>query len=297
MKITLHQLNVLQAVKTHRSITAAAQTLHITQPAVSNILKQLELNYDYALTETVGKKVYLTDAGEHLVNAADTINEALEKAASDINALHGKLSGTLTVAIVSTAKYFVPRFLGEFQKIYPAIKIKLAVCNRYDAIEILNNNTSDFVIMSHPPKGAPIIKQIFYEDRLVVVASPDMQIKGRPKKLKDLVNADWIIREPGSGTRIVMKKLFKQHKMSPNITMEVGNNESIKQLIMANMGISIVSKQSIELELEHQLIKILPLSDFPLIHPWYLVINKGKHINRITREFLEFVKQNSNFIS
>lgn len=291
MNITLHQLNVLKAVKMYRSITIAAQMLHITQPAVSNILKQLELSYDYALTETIGKKVFLTEAGERLIEAAVIIHEALESAAADINALHGKLSGTMTVAIVSTAKYFVPRLLGEFRKQHPSVKLKLMVCNRHDAIQVLKNNTSDFVIMSQPPKDMPVKKQLFYEDHLVVVASPEMKLKNQVGQLKDLSREDWIIREPGSGTRIIMKKLFKQHQMFPSIAMEVGNNESIKQLIMANMGLSIVSKQSVELELEHQLIKMLPIADFPLKHSWYLVINKGKRVSRVVGKFLEFVKQ------
>lgn len=291
MNVTLHQLNVLKAVKEHSSITLASHALHITQPAVSNILKQLELSYEYPLTETIGKRVFLTQAGERLVEATEIINCALENASSDINAMHGKLSGTMAVAIVSTAKYFVPRLLGKFRQQYPGVKIKLTVCNRQDAIEILKENASDFLIMSQPPDELAIEKQLFYQDKLIVVASPEKKFKRKIRTLKDLADEDWIIRESGSGTRIVMKKLFKKYKMLPNITMEVGNNESIKQLIMANMGISIVSKQSIELELQHKLIKILRVEDFPLSHPWYLVRNKGKQSNRLVDEFFLLVKQ------
>jgi LysR family transcriptional regulator, low CO2-responsive transcriptional regulator len=291
MNITLHQLRVLKAVKTHGSITLAAQALHITQPAVSNILKQLELSYDYPLTETIGKKVFLTKAGERLVEAVQQIDLILETTTSDINAQHGKISGTVVVAIVSTAKYFVPKLLGEFRKKYPEIKIKLTVCNRQQAIQILKSNASDFLIMSQPPDDMITDKKLFYKDQLVVVASPEMKFAKNIKQLKDLNDYAWIIREPGSGTRIVMKKLFKKYKMLPNIVMEVGNNESIKQLIMANMGISIVSKQSIELELQLKLIKILPINNFPLHHPWYFVRNKGKHVSRVASEFFKFTQQ------
>lgn len=289
MNITLHQLKVLKAVKMNGSITTAAHALHITQPAVSNILKQLESNLGCALTETIGKKIFLTEAGKRAVETAENIEELLEGTTADINALHGKISGKINVAIVSTAKYFVPKLLGEFRKSYPEITITLTVCNRQEAIQILKDNTSDFLIMSQPPQGMTIDKKLFYKDELVIVASPEMELKQDTKKLSDLDNHDWIIREPGSGTRIVMKKLFKQHKMLPNIVMEVGDNESIKQLIMANMGISIVSKQSIELELQHQLIKILQIENFPHNHCWYLIRNKGKHINRPVREFFDFV--------
>ena len=115
-------------------------------------------------------------------------------------------------------------------------------------------------------------------------------LKKSIKKLEDLNDEDWIIREPGSGTRIVMKKLFKKHKMVPNIVMEVSNNESIKQIIIANMGLSIVSKQSVELELQHKLIRILPIHHFPMPHNWYFVMNKGKQINRVTKAFFEFIE-------
>lgn len=290
MNITLHQLNVLQAVKQQGSITGAAHALHITQPAVSNILKQLELKCDYALTETIGKKVHLTQAGDRLVVAIERIHQELEEAESDINALHHQLSGTMTVAIVSTAKYFVPKILGEFRHMHPNVKIKLTVCNRHDAIHILKANQSDFLIMSQPPDEMAINTQLFYEDQLVVVASPEMTFNHKVTTLRDLNDVDWIIREPGSGTRIVMKKLFQKYKMSPNVVMEVGNNESIKQLIMAGMGISIVSRQSIDLELQHDLMKIIEVSNFPLRHPWYLVMNNGKRINRVTHEFFNFVK-------
>ena len=145
------------------------------------------------------------------------------------------------------------------------------------------------------PTDIPIKKQLFYQDQLVVAASPRMSFKNKINALNDLENEEWIIREPGSGTRIVMNKLFKKYKMLPNICMEVGNNESIKQLIIANMGISIVSRQSIELELKHKLIKVLPIIDFPLQHSWYLVMNKGKQISRVMHAFFDFVKKNKGY--
>jgi DNA-binding transcriptional LysR family regulator len=292
MPVTLHQLNTLKAVKNHGSITAAAQALHITQPAVSNILKQLESHYPCPLIEIVGKKLYLTEAGLCLIDACDKISAALEVADTEINALNGKLSGTLRVTIVSTAKYFVPRILGSFRKTHPGIKVKLTVCNREKAIQTLRENHCDFLIMSQPPTELPIKQKFFHNDQLVVVGSPEMKFK-RKMTLSDLAEHDWLIREPGSGTRIVMKKLFRQCKATPNVVMEVSNNESIKQLIMANMGISIVSKQSIELELEHNLLKVLPVVNFPLQHPWFVVMNQAKHQNSIINEFFDFVDQQS----
>ena len=289
MNITLHQLQVLKAIKIHGSLTVTARALHITQPAVSNILKQLSHKFQYPLTETIGKRIYLTPAGEHLVKAADDIQTILESTLYEINGLHGHLSGQIDIAIVSTAKYFMPKLLGEFKKKHPKVAIKLTVCNRQEAIYRLKHNAHDFIIMSQPPDNMAIKQQLFYPDELVVVASPEMIFQSGIDTLADLSAVDWIIREPGSGTRIVMEKLFKKHRMLPNISMEVGSNESIKQLIMANMGISIVSKQSIELELGHQLMKILPIKQFPLNHPWYVVMNKGKALTQVTRAFFKHV--------
>ena len=293
---SLHHLRVLEAIKTQGSVTAAARILHITQPAVSNILKQLESSYGYPMVETIGKKIYFTKAGLRVLAMAREIDDAVEKAQVDIDRMHQKLSGQLTVTIASTAKYFMPRLLGAFRRLYPAVRIKLQVCNRNDSIESLKKNENDFLVMSQPPEDFPISQQLLYEDELVVAASTDWRVEMGQVSLSDLADLDWIIREPGSGTRIMMSALFKRAKVTPNIIMEVGNNESIKQLIIAGMGISIISKQSIELELQKNLMKTLPVKNFPLKHPWYLITPKGKAMSELTKKFIIFAKENIDIV-
>lgn len=296
----LHHLRVLAAIKTQGSVTAAARMLHITQPAVSNILKQLQQTYGYPMVESIGKKLYFTRAGERVLQMAVDIEQLLEQTQSDLDRMHNELSGRLSATIVSTAKYFVPKLLGAFRHQYPKVSVKLHVCNRNDAITALKGNDSDFLIMSQPPKDFPINLSLFYQDELVVAVSPEFSQQPRFQTealtLTDLADEQWIIREPGSGTRMVMRSLFKQAKIAPNVFMEVSNNESIKQLIIADMGVSLVSKQSIELELHSGLIHVLPVKGFPIKHPWYLVTPRGRQLTAVTESFCQFSKDNMDLI-
>jgi DNA-binding transcriptional LysR family regulator len=295
MRISLHQLNVLLAVRQKGSITLAAQELHMTQPAVSNIVKQLEDYYQTKLTKIIQRKTIFTDAGNLLADTAQRINHLLLDTENKIKATQNDLSGDLSVAVVSTAKYFMPRLLAAFKKQHPDIHIKLHVCNRNEILQRLKGKQDDFVIMSQPPKGKRFSIKPFYEDKLVVASSVKSKLnRKKPYNLVELANYDWLMRESGSGTRMVMEKLFKTDKVKPNIVSEVSNNESIKQLIIADMGISIVSLHSIELELENNLISILPVNHFPKKHEWYLIENTQDANKHIIDAFNQFVAEHTN---
>ena len=295
MRISVHQLSVFKKVSDEAGITAAAKKLYMTQPAVSNILKSLEAYYECKLIEIIGKKVYLTPSGQKVYDAAVKLEEILQNLETDIKNLNGKLSGKLKISVVSTAKYFMPRLLGAFKKdLMENIEIELKVCNRRQVIERLNNNLDDFVIMSQPPTEKDFIVHDFFEDQLVVAVSASSKLINKTKwHLIDLEKENWVIREPGSGTRIVMQKLFNESNMVPNIIMEVSNNESIKQMILADMGISIVSLQSIEFELDLGLIKILPVVGFPVFHEWYWVCHKGKVQSLLVEKFLTYASSHA----
>lgn len=291
MKVTLHQLRVFHAVATHGSVTKAANHLHMTQPAVSNIIKQLETIYDCDLIEVISRQLSLTHFGEILLSGCHQFETVLNDIQTEIDLLKGGLSGTLCVATVSTAKYFLPAFLGEFKNEFKDINIKLTVCNRQEVIERLERNLDDFVIMSHVPRMLPVDVADFYDDELVLAAARSLNIKhvkGAP--IKALKDYSWIIRESGSGTRFATENLFKKHQFSPRIQMEIGDIEAIKQAIIANMGISIISKHSVKLEIDNKLIKLLPIKGLPVKHKWFLVKNKGKKISPIAQKFYEFVR-------
>lgn len=291
MKITLHQLHVFMEVAKRGSVTLAGEQLSITQPSVSNILRQLENYYGCVLTEVVRKKLYLTSAGNILLNGCMQVDACLEKISSEIDLFRGSITGTLRLAIVSTAEYFVPRLLGVFKQKNPSIQIQMKVCNREEIINRLKTNEDDFVIMSQPPDLVQIDCVDFYDDCLVVVASPiNPHAKKQKIELQEIGNDGWIAREPGSGTRFAMFNIFQKKNIAPKLAMELGSNESIKQAVMANIGISIISKQSIELELTNNLLSILPVKGFPVQHKWYLIKNKGKMLSPISEKFYFFVK-------
>lgn len=292
MKLTLHQLQVFQKVAQCGSVTAAATQLHMTQPGVSNILRQLEQYYDCRLTDVVGRKMQLTQFGKILVSGSQQIQVDLNNIQSEMDRLRECVAGTMMVGTVTTAKYFTPQLLGKFKVKHPQIKVNLAVKNRQEIITRLQNNSDDFVIMSHPPREMNVDYADFYEDELVIASSPTFA-----KHLKDNVNlsslkdAQWIMRENGSGTRFATENAFREQSFYPKIAMEISDSEAIKQAIMADIGISVISKQSIQSELKAKTLRILPVLGFPLAHRWYLVKNHGVSLSPLAEHFYAFVNQ------
>lgn len=295
MKTSLHQLNVLLNIEQQKSISLAAKALHMTQPAVSNIVKQLEDRYKTKLTQRRNRQTQLTTSGIILADTAKQIQQLLYDTENRMKIEQQLLHGQLSVAVVSTAKYFVPRLLAAFKKQYPSIQTRLTVGNREEIITRLNNKLDDIVIMSQPPKDKHIIINDFYQDKLVVAVATDSVLKRKkhPYMLSELAHENWLMREPGSGTRMAIEALCKSDKIKPNIVSEVSNNESIKQLMIAGMGISIVSLQSIELELECNLLATLPVKGFPKTHKWYMVKKNNDNSNITVDAFNEFVETHS----
>ncbi len=296
MNVTLHQLRVFYEVAKFNSVTKAAVHLHMTQPAVSNLIRALEHQIDAPVIETLHRKLYITEAGKILLQTFEHMDRELKEANTQLNLLKGKIVGTIKIATVSTAKYFVPRLLGAFKSQFPDIHIELKVKNRYEIIERLKHNSDDFVIMSQLPDIMSIEYHDFFEDELVVAASSQRSKSFNQKdlSLKMLVDESWLIREIGSGTRMAMESIFKKYKLKPNIQMEIDNNESIKQAIIGNIGISILSHQSIEIEQKAGLIKTLNVAEFPVRHKWHLVKNKGKKLPIVAQKFYDFVRMHPN---
>jgi DNA-binding transcriptional LysR family regulator len=290
MKPTLHQLAVFASVAKTRSITRAAKLLHMTQPGVSIQIKQLEERYGMTLIEVIGKQIHLTAAGQELYQASQDIATRLEAVDISFSQMRGHLKGELRIAIVSTAKYFIPHWLGEFHRQYPDIAISLKVTNRETVLERLNQNQDDLVILSQIPKKLPLISEAILEDLLVIPAPPTHPFAKRKQiPLNDLGSQPFIVRESGSGTRMVMEKIFSQHQIQPKIVMELGSTEAIKQAVMAGIGLSLLSKMSIEQELKLKRLVILDIKKFPLKHPWYAVHLKGKKLSPIASNFLQFI--------
>lgn len=291
MSVTLHQIKVFIEVANCMSVSKAAQRLHMTQPAVSNIIKQLQDHFMCQLTDVVGRRLYLTSFGESLLSACHDVTQRIEDAHNEINLIKGTISGTLKVACVSTAKYFIPSLLGKFKVSHPDVTIHLTVSNRQGLIPRLQENLDDFTIMSHPPKQIPVETKKFYRDQLIVAAPTGVQVPKAPLDIQELSQWKWIAREIGSGTRFMSEKIFKKIGFSPKYSMEVSDGEAIKQAIIANLGLSIISKQSAQLELENDLLKEFPVNEFPVNHYWYFVYTKGKTLSPLANNFFKFAKQ------
>jgi DNA-binding transcriptional LysR family regulator len=290
MKVTLNQLAIFAEVVRQKSITKAAKVLHRTQPAISIQIKELEKRYGVKLIDIIGKKVCLTPSGSELWEAYQAIDQQISAIANKLSKSSGTLKGIFNIAIVSTAQYFIPKLLGDFRHKYPEVEIKLTVTNRGNALLRLHNILDDVVILSQLPKDLKIHAQAVLDDQLVLIAATEHSLaKRKDLQLSELKNEHYLIREPGSGTRMAMEKIFKKQRFQPQIVMELGSGEAVKQAVMANMGISLVSKMSLEQELKLKKLVILNVQNFPVKHTWYAVQLAQKTSSPIAEEFLKFI--------
>jgi len=249
MSFTLHQLKVFEAVARNESITKAASELHMTQPAVSIQLKQLQEHFGLELTEVIGRRLHLTDAGNELFSHVRDLNQSLDDLEATMAERRGTLRGNLHFSVVSTGKYFMPHFLGHYKNQFPGINLQLQVTNRFTVLRHLKENMTDFVVISLDPEDLPHDFIPIMDNPLVVAAHPDTPITKKDMIFRHLAKYPFILREEGSGTRMVMLDLFKKYKMDPDVTFELGTNEAIKQAIMAGFGMSVLSRFSLKIEL------------------------------------------------
>lgn len=290
MDFTLHQLQVFGKVAKLRSMTKAAEAMHMTQPAVSIQIKQLQESLDIALIEIVGKKLCLTQAGEELYRLYQNLDEELDIFNARISQLKGGLTGQLTISAASTAKYFLPYLLGVFKQKYPAIDISLKVTNRDEVLRHLRLNEYDLAILTQVPENEPIEATPFLDNPFVMCAPPDHPLSGKsPVHIKEVPAEAFVYREPGSGTRMVMEKYLQQNGIAVNPVMELGTNEAVKQAIMAGIGISLISRLSLTNELQLGKISILDIEGFPLESSWHTLHRKEKKLTPVTENFIAFL--------
>lgn len=295
---TLHQLKVFETAARHGSFTRAAEELFLTQPTVSMQIKQLTKTVGLPLFEQVGKRLYLTDAGRELYATCREIFDKLSEFEMKVAELKGMKQGRLRLATISTTKYFVPRLLGPFCQLYPGIDISLEVTNHERILERLSDNQDDIYILSQPPEDFDINCYPFVENPLVVLAPrhhPLVQEKNIP--LSRLNGEPFIMREPGSGTRKAVQKLFEEHKISVKVRLDLGSNEAIKQAIAGGLGISVLSVHTLALEGTNGPLAILDVEGFPIERYWYVVYPAGKQLSVIARTFLEYLQNEGKSIA
>ncbi|MBI4203817.1 MAG: LysR family transcriptional regulator [Betaproteobacteria bacterium] len=287
----LPQLRVFEASARLGSLARAAQELHIAQPTASVQIKKLSETVGFPLFEQVGRRIYLTDAGKRVYAGCDDVFRALSSIEEKLTEMRGLTSGRLQLAVTSTTKYFAPRLLGAFIQRYPGVETSLQIHNRNALIERLRNNEDDLYMFADPPDQQEVIVQAILSNPLVVLARSDHPLAGEMDiPFARLASEPFLIREPGSGTRMVTLKLFNQHGLTPKIRMELSTNEAIREAILAGLGISILSRYTLGSEPEQTKLVCLDVEGFPLESHWHFVYPVGKHLSVAARAFMDFAR-------
>ncbi|AUC60737.1 transcriptional regulator of RuBisCO operon CbbR [Cyanobacterium sp. HL-69] len=286
---TLHQLEVFETVARLQSFTKAAEELSIKQPTVSSQIKQLTQTVGLPLFEQIGKQLYLTNAGEELLNTCHEIFARLDNFEMTVADLKGVKEGKLCLTVVTTGKYFVPRLLGSFCQLYPHVDISLQVTNHQQIHQRMLDNKDDLYILSKPPEDIDLERYAFLDNPLVVVA-PKNHILSNQKNisLEELQPFPFILREIGSNTRKVIQKIFDDNKLNIQVRLELGSNEAIKQAIMGGLGLSVLSKHTLTSSCYEELC-ILDVKNFPIQESWYVTYLSGKKLSVVAKTFLDYL--------
>jgi DNA-binding transcriptional LysR family regulator len=289
-RLTLRQFKVFEAVARHLSFSRAADELHLSQPAVSMQVKGLENIVGQPLTEQLGKKIFLTEAGREVLHASQRITAQLNDLQTNLAQLRGLDSGQLNLAVTSTANWVATDILARFRGTHPKLAIHLDVSNRESVLEQLATNRIDLAIMGQVPDDLGLEATRVMDNPLVVIAPP-----GHPLAHKKRISADaladeaFLVREAGSGTRGAMERFFTAKGLEIRTSMEMSSNEAIKQAVQAGLGLGILSQQTLEMELALQRLVVLPVEDFPIMRHWYLVHRADKRLSPVAHAFKQFV--------
>jgi len=287
---TLRQLQVFSAVARHLSHSRAADELHLSQPAVSMQIKQLEQSIGLPLFDQVGKQIHLTEAGHEMVIYSRNIAQQLEEMDAVFDEMKGMERGKLNISLVSTANYFMPKLLAKFIQLHPNIQVNLFVANRDAVIKQLVENVADLAITGQPPEGVEMVSESFMQNPLVVIAAPNHPLANVSNiQPEQLANETFLLREQGSGTRGVMERFFTSNHLAMPGSMEMHTNEAIKQSVQAGMGLSITSLHGIELKLETNRLVILDVANFPIMRHWHIVHRANKRLSIAGRAFKQFL--------
>ena len=290
MHITLRQLQVFEAAARLGGYTRAAETLHLSQPAVSMQIRQLEEQAGMPLFDQIGKKIHLTDAGRALYRHAQDILAQVREAQLELEEMRGVRRGQLNITIASTANYFAPKLLAAFCQRHPDVKVSLDVSNREHILALLNEADKDLAIMGRPPEASDLVAHPFMENPLVVIASPAHPLaRERRIPLARLAEESFISREAGSGTRMAAERFFDEAGAHLSTAMEMSSNEAIKQAVQAGLGLGVVSIHTLEMELVLDRLVILDVEGFPIRRHWYVVHRQGKRFSAVAQAFLDFV--------
>lgn len=287
---TLRQLKVFEAVARHLSFSRAAEELHLTQPAVSTQVRKLEDHAGLVLFEQFGKKIYLTAAGAVLLDICRGIIQQFEVAESAMTQFKGVSGGKLNVAVISAGDYFFPRLLVEFIRRHSGVVLNFTVHNREGLLSHMSSNLTDLAIMVRPPHEADMVSEAFAPHPYVIVAAPDHAlVHDRGIPMQRLLREPFVVREKGSDTWQSMEEGFGRHLASIRIAMEIKSTETIKQAVMAGMGVGFLSAHTIGQELRTGSLRVLDVEGFPLMLNWYVVQRRHKRLPPVAQAFKDFL--------
>jgi len=291
MHVTLRQLRTFEAVARLRSFSRAAEEMHVTQPTVSKQIRLLHEQVGLPLLEQLGKKVFLTEAGQELFATCADWLDTWGRFEQTIDNLKGLKQGRLRIAAVTTTKYFMPRILGPFCARYPGIDIALEVVNRDRLLDRLTRNQDDLYIMGVPPEGLDTESESFMDNPLIVLAPIAHPLAGRRRiPFAELAAERFLVREQGSGTRMTMERVFQERGTPLRIKMELGSNEAIKQAVAGGLGLAMLSRSTLDLGPSQSGLAELDVEGFPIVRAWYVVRPKGKQRSVVAATFLEFLR-------
>lgn len=297
MNYTLNQLRIFLRIAQTQSVTKAAEELHLTQPAVSIQLKKFQDQFDVPLTEVVGRKIFITDFGKEIAEAAESILDQVWAIDYKSKAHKGEMAGRLKISSVSTGKYVIPFFLSDFLKRHDGVELKLDVTNKLGVLESLEMNAVDFSLVSVLPENIKIEKVELLQNKIFVVSNASQKFKSKMYDKSIFESLPLIYREQGSGTRQTMEKFIQKNNLPVRKKMELTTNEAVKQAVIAGLGCSIMPLIGIKNELQNGELQIIPVKGFPIKSVWNLIWVKGKHHSPIAQAFLEHIrKEKTNII-
>lgn len=292
-RLTLRQLQVFKAVYEQQSYSKAGELLGLTQPAVSSQIRQLEQALNQPLFEYVGRRLFTTAAAERLAKSIGRLFTELHDLQNDLDALSGNVSGELRLVAVNTAQYVVPYMLRAFLNLYPQVSVNVRVVNRAAAIQRLNDNSDDLVIMGMVPTEKPLASLPFLDNELVPVVPDGHPLLERSSvSAQEFLDAGLLVRESGSGSRLALEVHCQQQRLNVKPAMEIGSNDAVKHAVMAGLGVAVLPKLSILPELELGTMKVVEIPGFPLRRSWCVVYPQAKHPTPAMRAFIDYVQQN-----
>ena len=290
--VTLRQLRALAATLESGSLTIAARDLGVTQPAITLQLHNLQDLVGMPLTQRTLDGLVATDAGRALLDLDARVKLALDDCIQTLKAIKGISAGRVAIGAVSTAKYFVPSAIGAFARLHPNVELKLTIGNRTQIIEGLRNFALDVAITGRPPDDIELEKRLIGNHPNIIVAPPDHPLARRKRlTLTDLASDSFLVREAGSGTRLLMQKLMDAAGFRPKIGMEIDSNETIKHAVMAGLGVAFISAHAVDLEIRQGHLAALDVVGLPLIRQWFVVRRVDKHLLPPAQALLEFLSR------